>query len=207
MFVTGISTQRHNERILTFKIQCALAVTFYFFYSTMYLAPSWSRMDNIFTRLLWFPSTFTARQALNSRSLFEERLMNTGSREAILQDEAYVICDNLLLGQCAFPWMENNDLTFCCCCCCCLAFQVLFLSFSVDEPMQKWIYTGLLEAEDGERRCPACFYTFALGNYLSVWSKLWMACVQYLSRTRKTLMFNSNMHILLKLRKGNIFLR
>ncbi|XP_047719014.1 uncharacterized protein LOC125168133 [Prionailurus viverrinus] len=28
--------------------------------------------------------------------------------------------------------------------------------------MQKWIYTGLLEAEDGERRCPACFYTFAL---------------------------------------------
>lgn len=32
-----------------------------------------------------------------------------------------------------------------------------------------------------------------------------MAFVWYLSKTRKTLMFNSNMHNLLKLGKGNFF--
>lgn len=60
------------------------------------------------------------------------------SREAILQDESYVICD-LLLGQFAFSWTENSISLF--------LFLLLLLfsllgfasNFSADDPMQKWI--------------------------------------------------------------------
>lgn len=59
----------------------------------MNLAHSWSKVKSIFTKLLCFPGTFTARLAMNS--LFGERWMKVVSREAVLQDESYVIWDHI----------------------------------------------------------------------------------------------------------------
>lgn len=78
----------------------------------------------------------------------------------------HAVGESWLPGKLAFPWVENNIPLFLFCCC-------LVFTFSSDDPMQKWIGTRLFGAEDGEQKRAPCSHSFALGNYLPVWSHLW----------------------------------
>lgn len=114
-----------------------------------------------------------------------------------------VIC---YLGSLPSPGRKTVFHSSCFCCCCCLVFWVLLLTFQQTTPCRNGFrQVCLRQKKNGEGQCTAYFHTFALGNYLPIWYKLWMAFAQYLSKTRKTLTFNSNMHILLQLGKGNFF--
>lgn len=138
-------------------------------------------MSNICTKLLWFPRTFTAGLAVNS--LLEERWKILVSREAILQDESYVICDNLLLGQFASPGWETVFHSSCFCCCCCLVFSVLFLTFQQMTPCRNR-FRQVWGRRKMERENALPISTPL--HLVIIWNKLWMAFVWYLSKTRKT---------------------
>lgn len=70
------------------------------------------------------------------------------SRVAVLQDESYVICDQILLGQFAFSWMENSILLFLFLLLLLFSFLGFVSNFSADDPMQKWMWGRKTEREN-----------------------------------------------------------
>ena len=119
------------------------------FLLSIHLAHPWSRMNNIFTKLWWFPRTFTARLAPNPLSPLWGELMSMVFREIILQHESVLSVTAGYLGSLPSPAWKIIFHSFCSCCCCCFVF-----SFSSGDPRQKWICTSLEKKKESKNVLP-----------------------------------------------------
>jgi len=121
----------------------------------------------MFTKLLRFPGTFTARLAVNS-------LFGGGGGKWSLEAQSckmsptfsVIIC---YLGSLPSPGWNTVFHSSCFCCCCCLVFWVLFLTFQQMPPCRNGFrQVCLRQKKDGQGKCTAYFHTLALGNYLPI---------------------------------------
>lgn len=135
-----------------------------------------AKKNKIFTRILWFPRTFTVRSLSSLRRGWWIRSLKEFFKR-----------NSVLWSFFTSPGWKVIFLSLC--------FHCFVLHFSADKPINGYIQM-CWGRRKVERETIPYFHTFALCNYWPIWRISWMAFVRDPSKMRKPLMFHSSMHIL-----------